>query len=157
MATDYARYMFENPDVYDMYRDVGGYRESHGWGWDRGRQYGDGMRADGTPVQNGTAAEYAAAHYRNFGKREGRQMHERTSDAYENKLREIDAGGGGGFGVNSELQKMIEDLAKIAMNEDATPEERQEALEQSKTILTNFDLEEAKKKKSFLTPIGGDN
>lgn len=153
MATDWARYMVERPDVYDVYRKSGA---GFNWTWDRGRQQNEIQRNDGQMLQAETAAEYAANHYRNFGKGEGMQLHERTSDAYEQKLRSIDGGGGGGA-MNAELAQMIEDLAKIAMNEDASPEEREEAIEASKTILTNFDLEEAKKKKSFLTPIGGDN
>jgi hypothetical protein len=154
MATDFARYMVENPDVYDMFRKPGSGRPN--WTWDNGRKAGQYRRNDGTMTKNTTAAEYAQQHYNNFGKREGRQLHERTSDAYEIKIREIDGGGGGGGGMNAELAQMIEDLAAIAMDTNATPEEREEALEQSKTILTNFDLEESKKKKSFLTPIGGD-
>lgn len=153
MATDWARYMAERPDVYDVYRKSGA---GFNWTWDRGRQQGEIQRNDGQMLQAETAAQYAENHYRNFGKGEGMQLHERTSDAYEQKLRQIDGGGGGG-GMNAELAQMIEDLAAIAMDKNATPEEREEALEQSKTILTNFDLDDAKKKKSFLTPIGGDN
>ena len=45
MATDWARYMVENPDVYEMYSDGGK------WSWDQGRQQNAYMRMDGSPLQ----------------------------------------------------------------------------------------------------------
>jgi len=154
MATDWARYMVERPDVYDVYRKSG-----HGfnWTWDRGRQHNEIRRNDGEVLQAETAAEYAANHYRNFGKSEGMQLHERTSDAYEQKLRQIDGGGGGGSALTADLAELIAQLAEVAMDPNATPEQIAEAAEQSRTILTDFGVDEQEKKKSFLTPIGGGN
>ena len=147
MAADYARYLYENPDVYSMFSDGGK------WSWGNGRQQNAYMRQDGSPLQAETAAQYAANHYKNFGKGEGRKLHEQGSTDYAAKL-----GGGGGGAVsemNAELAAMIKSLAKIAEDPNATPEEKAEAAEQSKTILTNFGGTDDKKKKSFLTPLGG--
>ena len=145
---DWARYMFENQDVYSMFSDGGK------WSWGNGRQQNAYMRQDGSPLQAETAAQYAANHYKNFGKGEGRKLHEQGSTDYAAKL----GGGGGQSGGNSELNaelaEMIKSLAKIAENPNATPEEKAEAAEQSKTILTNFGVTDDKKKKSFLTPMG---
>ena len=148
---DWARYMYENPDVYNMFSDGGKWTWANG-----GRQQNAYMREDGTPLQAATAAEYAQSHYRNFGEREGRKVHERNGTDYAAKL-----GGGGGGGqsggnseLNAELAEMIKSLAKIAQDPKATPEEKAEAAEQSKTILTNFGGTDDKKKKSFLTPLG---
>ena len=147
--SDWARYMYENPDVYDMFSDGGKWTWANG-----GRQQNAYMRQDGTPLQAATAAEYAQQHYRNFGKGEGRQVHERNGTDYAAKL-----GGGGGGGatseMNAELAAMIKSLAEIAQDPNATPEEKAAAAEQSKTILTNFGGTDDKKKKSFLTPLGG--
>jgi len=153
MATDWARYMVERPDVYDEFRKSG---LGFNWSWDRGRREGDGMRNDGNPIGNATAAEYAESHYNNFGRREGMQLHDRTSDAYEQKLRQID-GGGGGSALTTDLAELIAQLAEVAMDPNATPEQIAEAAEQSRTILTDFGVDEQDKKKSYLTPIGGGN
>ena len=156
MAIDYARYMVENPDVYNMYRKPGGGRPN--WTWDNGRKEGQYRRNDGNMTSAETAAQYAQNHYNNFGKSEGRQQHQRTDGSYEARLREIDGGGGGGGAtseLNAELAAMIKSLAAIAEDPNATPEEKAEAAEQSKTILTNFGGTDDKKKKSFLTPLGG--
>ena len=147
MAADWARYLYEHPDVYNMFSDGGKWTWANG-----GRQQNAYMREDGTPLQAATAAEYAQQHYNNFGKREGRKLHERNGTDYAAKL-----GGGGGGAVsemNAELAAMIKSLAKIAEDPNATPEEKAEAAEQSKTILTNFGGTDDKKKKSFLTPLG---
>ena len=145
---DWARYMYENPDVYSMFSDGGK------WSWANGRQQGAYQREDGSMLQQESAAQYAQNHYRNFGKGEGRKVHERNGTDYAAKL-----GGGGGGGaaseMNAELAAMIKSLAKIAQDPNATPEEKAEAAEQSKTILTNFGGTDDKKKKSFLTPLGG--
>jgi len=122
---DWARYMYENPDVYNMFSDGGK------WSWANGRQQGAYMREDGSPLQQESAAQYAQNHYNNFGKREGRKVHERNGTNYAAKL----GGGGGQSGGNSELNAEL-------------------AAEQSKSILTNFETDDSKKKKSFLTPIG---
>ena len=142
---DWARYMYENPDVYNMFSDGGK------WSWANGRKQGAYMREDGSPLQQESAAQYAQNHYNNFGKREGRKVHEQGSINYAAKL-----GGGGGAvsEMNAELAAMIKSLAKIAEDPNATPEEKAEAAEQSKTILTNFGGTDDKKKKSFLTPLG---
>ena len=152
MATDWARYMVERPDVYDEFRKSG---LGFNWTWDRGRREGDGMRNDGKPIGNATAAEYAQAHYNNFGKREGMQLHERTDDSFEQKLRAIDGGASGGpsGGIQSEMMAMIESLQNVIDNPKSTEEEVTEALETTQTILTGgLNLDE-KKKKSLLTPI----
>ena len=143
---DWARYMYENPDVYNMFSDGGK------WSWANGRQQGAYQREDGSMLQQESAAPYAQNHYNNFGKGEGRKVHERNGTDYASKL-----GGGGGGAVsemNAELAAMIKSLAKIAEDPNATPEEKAEAAEQSKTILTNFGGTDDKKKKSFLTPLG---
>jgi len=143
---DWARYMYENPDVYNMFSDGGK------WSWANGRQQGAYQREDGSMLQQESAAQYAQNHYRNFGKGEGRKVHERNGTDYAAKL----GGGGGGAGseMNAELAAMIKSLAKIAEDPNATPEEKAAAAEQSKTILTNFGGTDDKKKKSFLTPLG---
>jgi hypothetical protein len=116
------------------------------------------MRNDGNPIGNATAAEYAESHYNNFGKREGMQLHERTGDSYEQKLRAIDGGSSGGAmgGLNGELAKLLQSLTDVANDPDATAEEKQKAVEKSQTILTNFSLDddEEKKKTSYLSPFG---
>jgi hypothetical protein len=157
MAIDYARYMVENPDVYNMFRKPGSGRPN--WTWDNGRKEGQYRREDGNMTSAETAAQYAQNHYNNFGKSEGRKQHQRVDGSYEARIRQIDGGGGGGGGaaseLNAELAAMIKSLAKIAEDPNATPEEKAEAAEQSKTILTNFGGTDDKKKKSFLTPLGG--
>lgn len=154
MAIDYARYMVENPDVYDMFRKPGSGRPN--WTWDNGRKAGQYRRNDGTMTTNTTAAQYAQQHFDNFGRSEGRKQHQRTDGSYEARIRQIDGGGGGGASeMNAELAAMIKALAEIAEDPNATPEEKAEAAEQSKTILTNFGGTDDKKKKSFLTPVGG--
>jgi len=152
MATDYARYMYENPDVYKMFQDGGK------WSWDNGRQQNAYMRADGSPLQAETAAQYAAAHYRNFGQREGRKMHNTSGVDYAAKLR---SQGGGSFGganpAMSELQKAVAELAEgIAGGAEGDKAKAEEAVEGlSRTVLTNNAVyEDSKKKKSFLQPIG---
>jgi len=145
---DWARYMYENPDVYNMFSDGGK------WSWANGRQQGAYMREDGSPLQQESAAQYAQNHYNNFGKREGRKVHERNGTNYAAKL----GGGGGQSGGNSELNAelaaMVKSLAEIANDPNATKEQKAAAAEQSKSILTNFETDDSKKKKSFLTPIG---
>ena len=154
MAIDYARYMVENPDVYDMFRKPGSGRPY--WTWDNGRKEGQYRRNDGTMTKNTTAAEYPPQHFDNFGRREGRKQHQRVDGSYEARIRQIDGGGGGAVSeMNAELAAMIKSLAEIAEDPNATPEEKAEAAEQSKTILTNFGGSDDKKKKSFLTPLGG--
>lgn len=143
---DWARYMYENPDVYNMFSDGGK------WSWGNGRQQNAYMRQDGSPLQQESAAQYAQNHYRNFGKGEGRKVHDRNGTDYAAKL-----GGGGGGGnseLNAELAAMIKSLAEIAQDPNATAEQKAEAAEKSKTILTNFGGTDDDKKKSFLTPIG---
>ena len=155
MATDWARYMVERPDVYDVYRKSG---RGFNWTWDRGRKQGEIQRNDGEMLQAETAAQYAANHYRNFGKGEGMKLHERTSDEYENRLRQIDAGGGavagGNDALNKELADLVKQLAEVANDPDATTEEKIAAAQETQTILTNFQADDSDKKKSFLTPIG---
>ena len=155
MSTDWARYLVERPDVYNEFRKSG---LGFNWTWDRGRREGDGMRNDGNPIGNATAAEYAESHYNNFGRREGMQLHDRTGDSYEQKLRAIDGGSSGGAmgGLNGELAKLLQSLTDVANDPDATAEEKQKAVEKSQTILTNFSLDddEEKKKTSYLSPFG---
>ena len=172
MATDWARYMYQYKDVYDEYSDGGK------WTWDRGRQANAYMRNDGTPLLAETAAEYAQNHYRAHGKRAGRKIHEKSGVDYAAKLREREAAGSGGnSGGNSgtqqeqnplnrelvDLVKMLSDLATArAGNTNSTStststqssEAASQAVSAAQTLLTNFNIEEAKKKKSFLTPIG---
>lgn len=150
MATDYARYMYENPDVYKMFQDGGK------WSWDNGRQQNAYMRADGSPLQAETAAQYAAAHYRNFGQREGRKMHETSGVDYAAKLR---SQGGGSFGGSnpamSELQKAVAELAKGVEGGEEVKEAAESGEGLARTVLTNNPMyADSKKKKSFLQPLG---
>ena len=152
MATDWARYLYDNKDVYSMYSDGGK------WSWDRGRQQNAYMRMDGSPLQQESAAQYAQNHYRNFGKREGRQLHDTGSTDYAALLR---SGGGGASAPQnnpmSALQKQVADLT--ASLQDGAGElgesvvaDASQAL--NSTILNAISGEEAKKRKSFLTPYG---
>ena len=169
MAMDYARYMVMYPDVYDMFRKPGSGRPN--WTWDNGRKAGQYQRNDGSMTQQETAAQYAQAHYNNFGKREGRKMHERKDDTYEKLISAVDAGGssgskssgssGGGSQsgqMNAQLAAMIKSLAELntGLNEEnITPEQAAENAQQTNTVLTNYlDTESKKKKKSFLQSIG---
>jgi hypothetical protein len=145
--------MVERPDVYNEFRKSG---LGFNWTWDRGRREGDGMRNDGNPIGNATAAEYAESHYNNFGRREGMQLHDRTDDSYEQKLRAIDGGGGGpGGSMQSEMMSLIESLQKVIDDPKSTKEEVSEAIETTQTILTSGMNLDEKKKKSLLTPITG--
>ena len=152
MATDWARYMYENGDVYSMFSDGGK------WSWDQGRQQNAYMRMDGSPLQQESAAQYAQNHYRNFGKREGRQLHDTGSTDYAALLR----GGGGGAsapqnGTMSALQKQVADLT-ASLQEGAgelgegVVADASQAL--NSTILNNLSNDDSKKRKSFLTPFG---
>ncbi len=158
MATDWARYMHENRDVYDMYSDGGK------WDWDNGRQQNAYMRADGTPLQQESAAQYAKNHYRNFGKREGRAIHDTGSTDYAALLR--GSGGGGGAQAPSPqnnsmsaLQQQVADLTQ-SISDSAESLDNNPVVDASqamaKTVLSGFNLgnEDSKKKKSFLTPFG---
>lgn len=154
MATDWARYMYENPDVYRMFQDGGK------WSWDNGRQQNAYMRADGSPLQAETAAQYAQAHYNNFGKREGRKTHSQGGTDYAEKLRSQGGGTFGSGGANpavSELQKLVESLTD-SLGEAPTAEQVKEVAESgeglAQTLLTNNYMTDDKKKKSFLQPIG---
>ncbi len=158
MAIDYARYMIENPDVYDMFRKPGGGRPN--WTWDNGRKAGQYRRNDGTMTQNTTAAEYAQQHYDNFGRREGRKQHQRTDGSYEARIRQIDGGGGGGINPEVDaLQKLVMGLTE-SLGEAPTAEQVKEIADaganMQRTVLTDNYLldDEKKKKKSFLQPIG---
>ena len=156
MATDWARYMHENRDVYDMYSDGGK------WSWDNGRQQNAYMRADGTPLQAETAAQYAQNHYRNFGKRAGRALHDVGSTDYAALLR--GSGGGGATAPApspqndsmSALQKQVADLTQSISDSTNSPAMADASQAMSKTVLSGFNLgsDDAKKKKSFLTPFG---
>ena len=155
MATDWARYMHENRDVYDMYSDGGK------WDWDNGRQQNAYMRADGTPLQQESAAQYAQNHYRNFGKREGRAIHDAGSTDYAALLR--GSGGGGGAQAPSPqnnsmsaLQQQVADLTQSISDSTNSPAMADASQAMSKTVLSGFNIgsDDAKKKKSFLTPFG---
>ena len=146
---DWARYMYENPDVYRMYSDGGK------WSWGRGRQQNAYQRQDGSMLQAETAAQYAQNHYRNFGKGEGRKVHEANGTDYASKL------GSGGGGLNPEvdaLQKLVMSLTE-SLGEAPTAEQVKEIADAGAgvqgTVLTNNYLQdEEKKKRSFLQPIG---
>ena len=169
---DWARYMYENKDVYSMYSDGGK------WDWDNGRQQNAYMRADGTPLQAETAAQYAQNHYRNFGKRAGRALHDVGSTDYAAKLRGSSApapapaaapSANAANAKNDEittLQKKIADLtnsvsASMANPNNAAPYTGAEKPDLpmvnplKSTILSNSSLpgQEEKKKRSYLTPI----
>ena len=163
MAKDYARYMYENKDVYSMFSDGGK------WSWDNGRQQNAYMRQDGTPVQAETAAQYAQAHYRNFGQREGRQLHDAGGTDYAALLR----GGGGGAPTPSPpptpspqnnsmaaLQKQVADLTMSLANPDNkgpyTGAEKPDLpmADPLKSTILFGNIDDQKKKKSFLTPFG---
>ena len=155
MAQDWARYMYENKDVYDMYGDGGKYS------WDVARPAGI-QRNDGQYEPGGTAALYAQQHYSNFGQREGRQVHETGGTNYGSMLM-----GGGGGGASSPqpqqnesvtaLQKQISELTQSLQASPASTEASRADASQSmaSTILTGQQGEDKKKKKSFLTPLGG--
>lgn len=150
---DYARYMYENPDVYQMFQDGGR------WSWDNARQQNAYMRADGSPLQAETAAEYAAAHYRNFGKREGRKLHDMSGTDYASKLR----GSGGAATPSPQNAAMTTLQAQIAqltqgIGENAQGIENNPVADASQAFASTFlntDSGDSKKKRSFLTPIGG--
>jgi len=157
MAQDWARYMYENKDVYDMYGDGGKYS------WDVARPAGI-QRNDGQYEPGGTAALYAQQHYSNFGQREGRQVHEAGGTNYGSML--MGGGGGGGGGASSPqpqqnesvtaLQKQISELTQSLQASPASTEASRADASQSmaSTILTGQQGEDKKKKKSFLTPFG---
>jgi len=150
---DWARYMYENPDVYNMFSDGGKWTWANG-----GRRQNAYMREDGTPLQAATAAEYAQQHYNNFGKREGRKVHEANGTNYAAKL------GGGGGGGNAPTEAMMMSVtaltAQIAeLKKNGGSKEEIDALkEESKTLLTdfgyNYEEDDKKKKKSFLSSYG---
>lgn len=165
MAKDWARYMHQYQDVYKMYSDGGK------WTWDKGRQQNAYMRQDGTPLHAETAAQYAQAHYNNFGKGEGRKVHEKGDVDYAAKLRAGSGGGSGGSGSNSgggsnqssqmnaQLAEMIKSLAALnagsQSQSEASEEEQSPSQSPTNTVLTNYLSEEnKKKKKSFLKPMG---
>ena len=154
MAKDYARYMYEQKDVMAMYSDGGK------WSWDNGRQQGAYMRADGSPLQQESAAEYAANHYRNFGQREGRQLHETGGTDYAALLRGSNqpaaASPSPQNDATSALQKQISELTQSLQTTPASTEASRADASQSmtSTILTSQQGEDKKKKKSFLTPLG---
>jgi hypothetical protein len=149
---DWARYMYENPDVYRMFSDGGK------WSWANGRQQGAYQREDGSMLQQESAAQYAQNHYNNFGKREGRKVHEGNGTNYASKL----GGGGGSGGLNPEveaLQKLVMGLTE-SLGEAPTAEQVKEIADagagMQRTVLTDNYLQDddKKPKKSFLQPIG---
>ena len=152
---DYARYLYENPDVSRMYSDGGR------WSWDNARQQNAYMRNDGSPLQAETAAEYAAAHYRNFGKREGRQLHDMSGTDYAAKLR----GSSGSATPSTQnaamdtLQKQVSELTQsIADSAQGQGIDNNPVVDASRALASTFlstDSGDSKKKRSFLTPIGG--
>ena len=166
MATDWARYMHQYQDVYKMYSDGGK------WTWDKGRQQNAYMRQDGTPLHAETAAQYAQAHYNNFGKSEGRKVHEKGDVDYAAKLRAGSGGSsggssGGGSGgssggsqssqMNAQLAELVKSLAQLntgVEEKNITPEQAAENAQKTNTILTNYLASNDKKKKSFLQPLG---
>jgi hypothetical protein len=159
MAIDYARYMVENPDVYDMFRKPGSGRPN--WTWDNGRKEGQYRREDGNMTSAETAAQYAQNHYNNFGKREGRKQHQRVDGSYEERIRQIDGGGGGGNAPTEAMMMSVTALtAQIAeLKKNGGSQEEINALkEESKTLLTdfgyNYEEDSKKKKKSFLSASG---
>ena len=146
---DYARYMYENPDVYRMYSDGGR------WSWDNARQQNAYMRADGSPLQAESAAQYAAAHYRNFGKREGRKLYEMSGTDYATKLRGSSAPSPQNAAM-SELQKQVAELTQ-GISENAKGIDNNPVVDASQAFAGTFlstDSGDSKKKRSFLTPIG---
>ena len=148
---DYARYMYENPDVYRMYSDGGR------WSWDNARQQNAYMRADGSPLQAESAAQYAAAHYRNFGKREGRKLYDMSGTDYAAKLRGSSAPAPQNTAM-TELQKQVAELTQgIADNAQGQGIENNPVADASRAFASTFlntDSGDSKKKRSFLTPIG---
>ena len=157
MATDWARYLYENGDVMSMFSDGGK------WSWDNGRQQNAYMRADGSPLQQESAAQYAQNHYRNFGKREGRAIHDAGGTDYAALLR----GGGGGAPTPSPqnnsmsaLQKQVADLTMSLANPDNkgpyTGAEKPDLpmADPLKSTILFGNTDDQKKKKSFLTPFG---
>lgn len=148
---DWARYMVENPDVYNMFSDGGK------WSWGNGRKQNAYMREDGSPLQAETAAQYAQNHYNNFGKREGRKVHEANGTDYASML----GGGGSGAGPTDAMLMSVTALTKQIADlkeNGGSKEEIEELKRESRTLLTDFGYnldEDSKKKKSYLTPIGG--
>lgn len=149
MATDWARYMYENGDVYSMYSDGGK------WSWDQGRQQNAYMRADGSPLQAETAAQYAQNHYRNFGKREGRAIHDMGGTDYAALLRGSNTPAPQQNPMMSDLQRQVAELTQGIADSAETPAVADASKALSNTVLNPFSLgEDSKKKKSFLTPFG---
>ncbi len=160
MAADYARYMHENRDVYNMYSDGGK------WSWANGRQQGAYTRNDGSPLQAETAAQYAQNHYSNFGKREGRQMHEMGGTDYGAIL----MGGSSSqssapstqntqntqiSGLQDQVTKLTQSLADQGSGEATAERTMASNLEGlNSTVLTGGVNALKKKKSSYLTPIG---
>ena len=155
MAADYARYMHENRDVYNMYSDGGK------WDWNNGRQHNQIARADGQILQAETAAQYAQNHYNNFGKREGRQMHETGGTDYGAILMGGSSPAPSGQNTQvSALQNQVTQLTDSMNNQSpgqSTTAERSMADNLKgigDTVLTNTSNALDKKKKSYLTPVG---
>ena len=152
MATDWARYMYENPDVYSMYSDGGK------WSWDRGRQQNAYRRQDGNMLQAETAAQYAQAHYRNFGQREGRKIHDAGGTDYAALLRGSNTPAPQQNPAMDSLQRQVAELTQgIAESAQGQGIENNPVADASQAFASTFlsTSDESKKKKSFLTPFGG--